>query len=305
MRRRILVVQYLIWAPIGSTLGQNNNLLPNLPQTVIASQAFTVTWDRSNLSRFNPNGSTSNWVRGEHQVSLAIDSARTSIVQTLTIPADSDGTHSTFTLTATATGTFLWMLDGNPALPPGRSKLVVLPRPTPTQSSRPSAFIMPSPTPTALDPGTTPATPAETPNELFPPSSTADMTVTSNDAQNVAGASSVLSSGSQASTESYLASFSPNSVAPTSQASPTPEPTERKDHKGPIIGGVVGGVLSLILLILTLLYLRRRRNPEAVTSPTEYRQNLMVVRRIETDRFYDDNEDFGYGWNEKIMGRKS
>ncbi|KAK1223538.1 hypothetical protein PQX77_013587 [Marasmius sp. AFHP31] len=153
------------------------------------------------------------------------------------------------------------------------------------------------------------AIPAAASNGLLPPSSAADsVTAISSDAQSVRGATSVLQSGSQAITGSYLASFPSYSVIHTSQASLTPEITTTKDHKGAIIGGIVGGVLSLLILILILIYLRRRRHhreaQQAALSPTEYRQELMVVRRIETNRFYDDNEDFGYGWNEKVMGGK-
>ncbi|KAJ8093713.1 hypothetical protein PM082_009573 [Marasmius tenuissimus] len=92
------------------------------------------------------------------------------------------------------------------------------------------------------------------------------------------------------------------SEPPSPSATGTPV-TTGNDHKGEIIGGVLGGVVGLLLLILVILFLRRqRRARDTATSLEKYRQDTTIAPKPETNQVYDDNKDFGYGWNEKAVG---
>ncbi|KAJ8093700.1 hypothetical protein PM082_009560 [Marasmius tenuissimus] len=100
---------------------------------------------------------------------------------------------------------------------------------------------------------------------------------------------------------------------PTAHTSGTSEPpsppvtgtpvTTGNDHKGEIIGGVLGGAVALLGLILVMMLLRRRRQArETTTRVNKYRQNTTIAPKPEPDQVYDNNKDFGYGWNEKTVG---
>ena len=78
------------------------------------------------------------------------------------------------------------------------------------------------------------------------------------------------------------------------------------------MGGVVGGFISLLTLgAVVLLYLRHRRSQrmvkEAASTPSGYRQDLMVANRIEPEPVREEGGrgvNFGYGWNEKAALRR-